>query len=153
MAARARRPSRRTWKPSAWWRRLHALREADDVSLGIGEERDLDGATLRGLHERPRAQLLGLRERSLEVVRLDVDGDEAAAVAGLADAAADAVLVRVGVDHRVTHRIVRVHVPVEELSVKVLELLRLLGVDLEVRDRSAHGISPPITGYCVRASV
>src|SRR3989454_8547323 len=141
MAARASRPSRRAWKPAVWCG-LHALREADDVPLGIGEERDLDRARLRGLHERPRAELLGLRERSLEVVRLDVNGHEAAAVAGLADAAADAVLIRVGVDHRVAHRVVRVHVPVEELAVEVLELLRLLRVDLEVRDRSAHRFLP-----------
>src|SRR6476646_84741 len=71
---------------------LHALREPDDVALGVGEHGELDRAVLRRRHDRSAAGLLDLGERALEVLGLDVEGDQALAIARLADAAADAVV-------------------------------------------------------------
>src|SRR6266852_601395 len=78
--------SRRTWNVAVFLitpsrSGLHALREPDDVALGVREHRELDRAGLHRRHDRAPAGLLDLRERALEVLGLDVEGDEALAVA------------------------------------------------------------------------
>src|SRR5438034_9735246 len=77
-----------------------ALEDAEDVTLGVGEERERDHVRDFGdRHHRLAAALLDLVEVRLWVVDLDVDGDVALPVLGVADTAADPSVV--GRDHAV----------------------------------------------------
>src|SRR5439155_19706401 len=96
----------------------HPLREADDVPLWVREHRELDRAGLHRGHDGLAAQPLDLGEGGLQVLGLDVEGHLALAVARRADAAADAVPVGAGVDHRVVLRRVG-ELPIERFAVEV----------------------------------
>src|SRR5262249_26293785 len=96
-----------------------------------------------GAHHPAAAELLGLRQRRLYVGDFDVEGDVAlVAVGPLADPAAeaDAFAVAVGfaVDEAVSHLVVGVDVPVEELSVVALQPAAVAADHLEVHDWLSH---------------
>jgi hypothetical protein len=130
------------------------LDDADDVTLGVGEQSYRD-AYLRNLirthHPRP-AEALRLRQRGFDVGDLDVEGDVAVVALGRApDAAPDPnpVGVRIPVtrDDRVVGRPDRVaELPAEQLRVVAAQLLPLPTDDLEVdnwlslRPGSAAGV-------------
>ena len=107
------------------------LDEADHVALGVREQgdRDPDARNLVGAHHPRAAEALGLLQRLLDVVDLDVERDVALIALGRgADAAADpdAVGVRVAVarDDRVVRRPDRVaELPPEQLRVVAAQLV------------------------------
>src|SRR6266700_4921373 len=113
---------------------LHPLNQAHAVARGVREDRQRGTAwdIHWGLNSLP-AELLRLVLCGLQVLDLRVDSVPTLVVLGYP--AADTALA-VRVYHPVVHRVVRIDVPIEQISVEAPEVLA--SVDLEVGHRFAY---------------
>src|SRR3954454_18378276 len=99
--------------------------QPDLVPLRVGEERDLAVRDVHRAHRALAAERLRLRQRGLDVVDLDVEGDVTRIALGrLADAAGDAAVLRF--DGRIRHFGHVGQLPPEELRVEALQSLEIL---------------------------
>src|SRR5918995_3365445 len=124
-----------------------ALHHSDHVPFGIGELADHETFHhLVGPHHARASELPGPGERRLGVGHLHVEGHvPLVALRARAHAPAYSGAVRVGVplalDSPVIHRVVRVDLPPEELSVIALEPLPIFANDFEVNHWLSHAVT------------
>src|SRR5262249_6979645 len=121
---------------------LLVLDDPDHVALGVREQPERDHLHLGHGHDRLPAQLLGLVQHRLRIVRGDVERDVILSVGRLADARADAPAI--GVVRPVRHVAGNLlDLPAEEIPVEALQLLAVFADDLDPGDLVRHLVLLP----------